>query len=292
MTSLADWKPVYSGKVRELYIPISASNINDATRLLVVATDRVSAFDHVLEPEIPNKGSILTALSRWWFEQFSDIPHHVLEEMPPAEVASRAMVVTPLRMFPIECVVRGYLAGSGWAEYKKKGTVGGIVVPEGLSEGDPLDPPLFTPATKAELGDHDENITFEEMIATVGADDAHSLRELSLAIYRRASTIAQGRGVILADTKLEFGRNPATGVITLADEVLTSDSSRYWDGEKYSAGGIHRLDSFDKQLIRNWLRANWTGSGQPPSLPEDLVDLTRQRYDELLVRLTGAGLTE
>jgi phosphoribosylaminoimidazole-succinocarboxamide synthase len=290
MSTLADWKPMYSGKVRELYIPISASSLDDADLLLVVATDRVSAFDHVLDPEIPQKGSILTALSTWWFNQLSDITHHVLAIAPPADVAGRAMVVTPLRMFPIECVVRGYLAGSGWAEYKKTGTVGGISVPPGLQEGDALDPPLFTPATKAALGDHDENITFEDMVTIVGVEDAGVLRDLSLSIYQRASDIARSRGVVLADTKFEFGRNRDTGAITLADEVLTSDSSRFWDAEKYSAGGIHRLDSFDKQLIRNWLRTNWDGNGQPPSIPAELVELTRQRYEDLLLRLTGAGL--
>lgn len=290
MTTFADWKPIYSGKVRELYIPLLASTLEDADRLLVVATDRISAFDHVLEPEIPGKGIILTTLSAWWFHQLSGVAHHVVDEEPPAELAGRAMVVTPLQMFPIECVVRGYLAGSGWAEYAESGTVGGIHVREGLNEGDPLDEPLFTPATKAAVGDHDENITFEHMIEIVGAEDAQALRKLSLDIYQRAKDIAEPRGVIVADTKFEFGRDKITGAITLADEVLTSDSSRYWDGEKYSSGGIDRLDSFDKQLVRNWLRAEWDGQGTPPHLPEGLVDLTRERYEELLVRLTGQGL--
>jgi phosphoribosylaminoimidazole-succinocarboxamide synthase len=290
VNALDGWRPVYSGKVRELYIPESASSIDDAARLLVLATDRVSAFDHILEPEIPGKGALLTALSSWWFQQLSDIPNHVLDEDPPAAVAGRAMVVKPLTMFPVECVVRGYLAGSGWAEYSEHGTLGGIALRPGLLEGDALDTPVFTPATKAALGDHDENITFERMVDIVGEADAVALRELSLSIYGRAQAIAAERGVIIADTKFEFGRDRATGVITLGDEVLTSDSSRYWDGELYSAGGMNRLDSFDKQLIRNWLRAHWDGNGAPPTLPSELVELTVARYEELLIRLTGSGL--
>lgn len=290
MTSLTDWKPLYSGKVRELHIPISASSLDDADRLLIVATDRISAFDHVLDPEIPGKGVILTALSRWWFNQLPDVVHHVLDEAPPAGLEDRAMVVTPLQMFPIECVVRGYLAGSGWAEYRESGTVGGIEVRGGLKEGDQLDEPLFTPATKAALGDHDENITFERMVEIVGFSDAHALRDASLSIYQRARDIAARRGVIVADTKFEFGRNPTTGAITVADEILTSDSSRYWDGETYSAGGMNRLDSFDKQLVRNWLADNWDREGTPPRVPDNLVELTRQRYQELFDRLTGPGL--
>ena len=286
MSTLEDWTPVYSGKVRELYIPKAASNVSDATKLLIVATNRVSAFDHILTPEIPGKGQILTALSTWWFSQL-DIPNHLLEEKPPLEVKDRAMVVSPLTMFPVECVVRGYLAGSGWKEYQKSSSVCGIKLPSGLAEGDVLPEPLFTPATKAALGDHDENISFEQMVDLLGEKDALALRSLSLDIYTRARDIARERGVILADTKFEFGVHPVTGAITLGDEVLTSDSSRYWDGELYSAGGINRLDSFDKQLIRNWLSKNWDGEGEPPSLPSDLVTHTMNRYRELFQRLTG-----
>ena len=287
MTTLADWKPLYSGKVRELYIPVSASSGDDADRLLMVASDRISAFDHILEPEVPGKGEILTALSSWWFGQLSDVPNHLTGEAPPAELASRSMVVTPLRMFPVECVVRGYLAGSGWKEYVQSQTVGGLPLPAGLSEGDRLPEVLFTPATKAAIGDHDENITYSQMVAIVGDDVASKLKELSLSIYGRASEIARSRGVILADTKFEFGVHPGTGEIALGDEVLTSDSSRYWDGELYTEGGIHRLDSFDKQLVRNWLSAHWSGEGAPPRLPEDLVAHTKARYLELYARLTG-----
>ena len=287
MTTLADWKPVYSGKVRELYIPLLASTIADADRLLMVASDRISAFDHILEPEVPGKGEILTALSAWWFEQLTEVPNHLTGETPPRELAGRAMVVAPLRMFPVECVVRGYLAGSGWKEYVHYQTVGGHVLPPGLSEGDPLPEVLFTPATKAAVGDHDENITFEQMVSIVGGDVAHTLKTLSIAIYRRASEIARRRGIILADTKFEFGVHPVTGEIALGDEVLTSDSSRYWDGNIYTEGGIHRLDSFDKQLVRNWLSAHWSGEGAPPRLPDDLVAHTKARYLELYSRLTG-----
>jgi len=287
MTTLADWKPLYSGKVRELYIPVSASSGEDADRLLMVASDRISAFDHILEPEVPGKGEILTALSSWWFGQLSNVPNHLTGEAPPAELASRSMVVTPLRMFPVECVVRGYLAGSGWKEYVQSQTVGGLPLPAGLSEGDRLPEVLFTPATKAAIGDHDENITYSEMVAIVGDDVASKLKELSLSLYERASDIARSRGVILADTKFEFGVHPGTGEIALGDEVLTSDSSRYWDGELYTEGGIHRLDSFDKQLVRNWLSAHWSGEGLPPRLPEELVAHTKARYLELYSRLTG-----
>ena len=291
MTTLADWKPLYSGKVRELYIPVSASSGDDADRLLMVASDRISAFDHILDPEVPGKGEILTALSAWWFSQLSDVPNHLTGEAPPAELASRSMVVTPLRMFPVECVVRGYLAGSGWKEYVQSQTVGGIPQPSGLSEGDRLPEVLFTPATKAAIGDHDENITYSEMVAIVGDVTATKLKELSLSIYGRATEIARSRGVILADTKFEFGVHPATGEIALGDEVLTSDSSRYWDGELYTEGGIHRLDSFDKQLVRNWLSAHWSGEGAPPRLPDELVAHTKARYLELYSRLTGQAFT-
>jgi phosphoribosylaminoimidazole-succinocarboxamide synthase len=253
----------------------------------MVASDRISAFDHILEPEVPGKGEILTALSSWWFSQLSDVPNHLTGDAPPAELASRSMVVTPLRMFPVECVVRGYLAGSGWKEYVQSQTVGGLPLPAGLSEGDRLPEILFTPATKAAIGDHDENITYAQMVAIVGDDVARKLKELSLSIYGRASEIARSRGVILADTKFEFGVHPGTGDIALGDEVLTSDSSRYWDGELYTEGGIHRLDSFDKQLVRNWLSAHWSGEGAPPRLPEDLVAHTKARYLELYARLTG-----
>lgn len=287
MSAPLGWTPVHSGKVRELYIPESASTISEAPELLMVATDRVSAFDHILSPEIPGKGAILTSLTRWWVSQLPDVPHHLTDTEPPEGLRDRAMVVQPLEMFPVECVVRGYLAGSGWKEYQATSQVCGIDLPAGLSEGDELPEPLFTPATKAAVGDHDENISFPQMIALLGEDDATALRDLSLSLYTRARDIARDRGIILADTKFEFGRNPRTGDITLGDEVLTSDSSRYWDGEVYASGGMNRLDSFDKQLIRNWLLAQWDQTGLPPELPAELVHHTMARYRELYERLTG-----
>ena len=286
MNGLSDWKPVYSGKVRELYIPQSASSLAEADKLLMVATNRVSAFDHILEPEIPRKGELLTTLSLWWFRQFPDIPNHLSEESAPRELAGNAMVVEPLAMFPVECVVRGYLCGSGWKEYQQNRSVCGIALPEGLQEGDRLPEPIYTPATKAALGDHDENITYEQTVDILGADDAAELKRLSLDLYSRAASICEDRGVILADTKFEWGRHPQTGAITLGDEVLTSDSSRYWDGEVYARGGIDRLDSFDKQIVRNWLSDNWDFTGTPPVLPAALIDKTRARYEELISRLT------
>jgi phosphoribosylaminoimidazole-succinocarboxamide synthase len=282
---------VYSGKVRDLYIPTDAVSIDDAELLLVVASDRVSAYDHVLEPGIPGKGELLTTLSLWWFDQLTGIPNHLvgLQADVPAEVAGRAMLVKPLDMFPIECVVRGYLSGSGWLEYQNTQSVCGVPLPAGLANGDRLPEPIYTPAFKAELGEHDENITFERTVELVGVDVATRLRDLSLEIYSRASAIAEARGVILADTKFEFGADRGTGEITLADEVLTSDSSRYWDATAYAAGD--RLASFDKQIVRNWLSANWNttdpDAGPPPELPVEIVERTAARYRELLERLTA-----
>lgn len=287
--TLTGWGLAYSGKVRDLYIPETESNLESSPSMLLVASDRVSAFDHVLSPGIPGKGKLLTALSRWWFDQLSDFPNHLLEIEPPAEVADRAMVVCTLNMLPVECVVRGYLVGSGWAEYEDAGTVCGIPLPDGLSNGDRLPEPLFTPAYKAPLGEHDENISFVQTIELVGEETARDLRDTSLAIFRRASDIAEAEGLILADTKFEFGRNRDTGVLTLGDEVLTSDSSRYWDANTYAAGGPNRLDSFDKQIVRDWLAANWGKTGTPPELPAEIVTRTAERYRELISRLTTAN---
>ena len=280
------WRHVYSGKVRDLYIPETESNLESSPSMLLVASDRVSAFDHVLEPGIPGKGALLTRLSRWWFDQLAEFPNHVLEIEPPPEVADRAMVVRTLNMLPVECVVRGYLVGSGWLEYQVSGTVCGIALPAGLSNGDRLPEPIFTPAYKAPMGEHDENISFDQTVDLVGADTARELRDTSLAIFRRASEIAEAKGLILADTKFEFGRDRDTGELTLCDEVLTSDSSRYWDAATYAAGGPNRLDSFDKQIVRDWLSANWDKTGTPPVLPEAIVAQTADRYRELISRLT------
>jgi phosphoribosylaminoimidazole-succinocarboxamide synthase len=280
------WRHVYSGKVRDLYIPETESDLESSPTMLLVASDRVSAFDHVLEPGIPGKGALLTRLSRWWFDQLAEFPNHVLDFAPPPEVADRAMVVRTLNMLPVECVVRGYLVGSGWLEYQESGTVCGIALPAGLSNGDRLPEPIFTPAFKAPMGEHDENISFDQTVELVGADTARELQDTSLAIFQRATAIAEAKGLILADTKFEFGRNRETGVLTLSDEVLTSDSSRYWDAAAYGAGGPNRLDSFDKQIVRDWLSANWDKSGEPPVLPEAIVTQTADRYRELISRLT------
>ena len=281
------WSHVYSGKVRDLYIPDSESSLETSPSMLLVASNRVSAFDHVLEPGIPGKGSLLTTLSLWWFDRLAEFPNHLLGTEAPADVADRSMVVRTLTMVPVECVVRGFLAGSGWVEYQQSGTVCGIVLPAGLSNGDRLPEPIFTPAYKAPLGEHDENISFEQTVELVGADTAHALRDASLAIFQRASEIAEAKGLILADTKFEFGRNRETGDLTLCDEVLTSDSSRYWDADTYSAGGPNRLDSFDKQIVRDWLSANWDKTGTPPVLPAEIVTQTAARYRELISRLTA-----
>ncbi|UCR88430.1 phosphoribosylaminoimidazolesuccinocarboxamide synthase [Mycetocola spongiae] len=287
---LPGWTHFYSGKVRDLYRPAGVPADAPAPEILVVASDRVSAFDFVLSPGIPEKGALLTSLSNWWFNQLPDVPNHLLPaETIPASVAARSMRAKTLNMFPIEAVVRGYLTGSGWAEYRETQSVCGIPLPAGLKNGDRLPEPLYTPAYKAPLGEHDENISFERSVELVGAEDAAALRDLALDIYRRAAAIAEKRGVILADTKFEFGRNPENGEITLADEVLTSDSSRYWDAEVYATAGdpAARMASFDKQIVRDWLAANWDKTGTPPELPVEIRERTAARYRELLERLTG-----
>ncbi len=275
------WKHVYSGKVRDLY---EAEDPSLHHLILVVASDRVSAFDHVLEPAIPGKGRHLTTLTNWWFDRL-DVPNHLAVEVPvPAEVAGRATVAKKLDMFPIECVVRGYISGSGWKEYQATGSICGVELPEGLTFGGRLPEPIFTPAYKAPLGEHDENITFERCVELVGEDAASALRDLSLDVFKRASELAEKAGLILADTKFEFGIDPATGQITLGDEVLTPDSSRFWSKSAWERG--ERKDSFDKQIVRNWLAENWNQQGQPPALPAEIVDQTADKYAELVERLT------
>jgi phosphoribosylaminoimidazole-succinocarboxamide synthase len=294
---LEGWQHVYSGKVRDLYVPSGSSGLADADRVLVVASDRVSAFDHVLEPGIPGKGELLTTLSLWWFEQLDGVPNHLVPDhtlaatsLIPAAVAGRAMLCKTLDMYPIECVVRGYLTGSGWLEYEAGQTVCGIPLPAGLANGDRLPEPIYTPAWKAPMGQHDENISFERTVELVGADVAAALRDRSLEIFRRASGIAEAAGVILADTKFEFGADRTTGLLTLADEVLTSDSSRYWDATSWTTGTTpaERMASFDKQIVRNWLSAHWDQTGTPPELPAEIVEQTAARYRELLGRLSAA----
>lgn len=276
------WRHVYSGKVRDLY---ESEDANLSHLILVVASDRVSAFDHVLEPEIPNKGKHLTSLTNWWFDRL-DVANHVSHEVEvPAEVVGRATIAKKLEMFPIECVVRGYISGSGWKEYQATGEICGVELPEGLTFGARLPEPIFTPAFKAELGEHDENITFERTAELVGEENAAQLRDLSLAIFKRASELAEQAGLILADTKFEFGVDPATGVTTLGDEVLTPDSSRFWSKSAWLSG--ERKDSFDKQIVRNWLADNWNQTGEPPRLPGEIVAQTADKYAELVERLTS-----
>nr|WP_225224403.1 phosphoribosylaminoimidazolesuccinocarboxamide synthase [Cellulomonas sp. JH27-2] len=296
---MTGWTHTYSGKVRDLYAP----DDSDAGRaivaehgdvVLVVASDRVSAYDNVLSPGVPDKGVVLTQLSLWWFSQLADIvPNHVVSTDVPEPVAGRAMICRRLAMFPVECVARGYLTGSGLAEYRVDGTVTGIELPAGLVDGSRLPEPIFTPATKAELGDHDENVPFSTVAATIGDEPAATLRDLTLRVYARAEAIARERGVILADTKLEFGTDPVTGEVTLGDEVLTPDSSRFWPADEWQPGRAQA--SFDKQFVRDWLTSAASGWDRasdvpPPELPADVVERTRARYLEAYERLTGEPL--
>ena len=286
---LPGWTHFYSGKVRDLYVP-AGSSFAETDRVLVVASDRISAFDYVLTSEIPDKGKVLTQLSVWWFDQLAEIPNHVISTDVPEAVAGRAMVCKKLDMFPIECIARGYLTGSGLAEYQVSQTVCALPLKAGMVDGSKLDPAIFTPSAKAEVGEHDENITFEETAARIGGQQAADLRDATLALYTRAEEIARGRGIILADTKVEFGIDPSNGQITLGDEVLTPDSSRFWDAETYAPGQAQ--PSFDKQYVRDWLTSAESGwdknSGEePPALPAEVIERTRERYIEAYERLTG-----
>jgi len=275
---------VYSGKVRDLY------EYPDG-RMLFVASDRLSAYDWVLPTTIPDKGRVLTAMTLWWFEQLLDlVPNHLLSTDVPEAVAGRAMVTQRLDMFPVECVARGYLAGSGLVDYNATEAVCGNLLPPGLVDGSRLPEAIFTPATKADLGEHDENVDFERVVKTVGVEDAAALRDLTLRIYARAEEIARDRGIIVADTKFEFGRHPTSGEIVLADEVLTPDSSRFWPADRWEPG--HAQPSYDKQYVRDWLTSPASGwdrhSGEaPPPLPNDVVEQTRAKYVEAYQRLTG-----
>jgi len=271
----------HAGKVRELYTGPDGN-------ILMVATDAISAYDYVLDVEIPDKGKVLTGLTLWWFDQLADVvPNHLVSTDVPEAVAGRAMWVEPLDIVPVECIVRGYLTGSGWAEYQASGTVTGIELPAGLHDGSRLDQPIFTPSTKADIGQHDENIDYATMCTITGEALGAAISQASLALYRRAEEIARARGIILADTKFEFGRR-ADGTLVLADEVLTPDSSRYWDLVAWQDGD---LSSFDKQYVRDWLTgpAGWSkSSGQnPPPLAPEVVEATRARYVEAYQMLTG-----
>jgi phosphoribosylaminoimidazole-succinocarboxamide synthase len=283
------------GKVRDVY---DASSPAHPDRLLLVASDRISAYDVVLPTPIPDKGRVLTALSVWWFEQLAPVlasfgaTHHLVSATPgaedgvPAEVAGRAMLVRRLEMLPVECVARGYLSGSGTREYEATGSIRDVALPAGLVEGSRLPEPVFTPSTKAEVGQHDEAMTFAEVVTAVGAQRADQLREVTLALYRRAAEIAAGAGLILADTKFEFGLPPGSDQLVLGDEVLTPDSSRFWPAITWSPGAAQ--PSYDKQFVRDWLTGSgWDKVSPPPEIPADVVAATRDRYVTAYERLTG-----
>ena len=279
---VSGWKHIYSGKVRDLY---ESEDQSQSDLVLIVASDRISAFDNILSPAIPGKGASLTAITNFWFDKL-DVPNHrVAEVAAPSEVSDRATVAKKLEMYPVECVVRGYIAGSGYKEYLATGEICGLKLPSGLKDGDKLPEPIFTPAFKADVGDHDQNIDFEKVVELVGEDVAQKLRSTSIEIYNQASAIAMQAGLVLADTKFEFGKDPKGEAIVLADEVLTPDSSRYWDRAAYEQGNT--VDSFDKQIVRNWLLESWDpeGPNPPPSLSQELVAKVSLRYAELRKKL-------
>ena len=288
--TLADYTHIASGKVRDLY------DI-DGESLLMVVSDRISAYDHVLETPIPDKGRVLTAMSVFFFNELG-VPNHLAaaadDARIPEEVLGRALIVKKLTMVPFECVARGYLSGSALKDYHATGAVCGIALPEGLGEASKLEEAIFTPATKAEIGEHDENITFDAVVEKLGSDLAYKLRAETLDIYLRASTLTEARGLILADTKFEFGVDSGNNLI-LADEVLTPDSSRFWTVEDYEPGKVQ--PSFDKQFVRNWLTSAESGwdresDSPPPPLPDDVVDATRKRYIEAYERISGLSFDE
>ncbi|RHC29442.1 phosphoribosylaminoimidazolesuccinocarboxamide synthase [Collinsella sp. AM36-4AA] len=283
-------RPDSRGKVRDIY--------DAGENLLMVATDRISAFDFILPDEIPFKGEVLNRISAFWFDKFADIVPNHLVSIDPADfpeefaeyrdyLAGRAMLVKKAQTIPIECIVRGYLTGSGKKTYDENGTVCGIQLPEGLTEASKLPEPLFTPSTKAEIGDHDENISFERCCEIVGEDIATQIRDLSLKIYKAAAEYAATRGIIIADTKFEFG--VIDGKVTLIDECLTPDSSRFWPAASYKEGKIQ--PSYDKQFVRNWLKANWDMTGETPHLPAEVIDGTSERYREAFQIITGSQFT-
>jgi phosphoribosylaminoimidazole-succinocarboxamide synthase len=272
---VAGWDHLRTGKVRDLYT-------NSSGEILLVASDRISAFDWVLPTTIPDKGAILTQLSLFWFELLEDIiPNHIITDDVPTQVADRAVIVEPLKMFEIECVARGYLTGSGLVEYKESGAVCGNTLPAGLIDGSKLATPIFTPATKAEIGDHDINIDFDQAASIVGPEHAQSLRDYTIKLYKEAADFAESRGIILADTKFEFGLD-SDGEILLGDEALTPDSSRFWDA-------THKGASFDKQFVRDYLTTSgWDKKSPPPELPAEIVEKTAERYHQAYFTLTGS----
>jgi phosphoribosylaminoimidazole-succinocarboxamide synthase len=275
----SDVELLHSGKVRDVYA--------DGDDLILVASDRVSVYDTVLPTPIPDKGAVLTRLSLWWFDQLADlVPHHVISATDvPEEFAGRAIRCRRLRMVPVECIARGYLTGLGLKEYEKSGSVSGVRLPEGLVEADRLPEPVFTPTTKAPVGEHDEFITYDDVVAEVGADTAAELRRITLEVYSRGARIAAERGIIIADTKIELGWAP-DGTLVLADEVLTPDSSRFWPADSWVPGRVQF--SFDKQYLRNWATGTgWDKQPPAPELPDDVVAMVRARYIEVYERLTG-----
>jgi phosphoribosylaminoimidazole-succinocarboxamide synthase len=293
VTDLPGYRLIGSGKVRDLYAPLDGAD----DVLLMVASDRISAYDHVLPTPVPDKGRVLTAMSIFWFDLLADlVPHHVLaidDERIPRSVLGRALLVRRLAMFPVECVARGYLTGSGLVDYRATGGVCGVALPPGLVEASKLPEPIFTPAAKAELGEHDENISYAGVVSRVGAERAQQLRDVTLAVYARAADHAASRGVLLADTKLEFGL--LGDRLTLGDEVLTPDSSRFWPAAGYAPGRVQ--PSFDKQYVRDWLTgpdSGWdrTADGPPPPLPADVAAATRQRYVEAYELISGRSFDD
>ena len=277
---ITGWKHLRTGKVRDLYT-------NDKKEILLVASDRISAYDWVMPTAIPGKGAVLTQLSLFWFELLEDIiGNHIVSTDVPDAVEDRAIIVQPLTMFDIECVARGYLTGSGWSEYQNNKAVCGNTLPDGLLDGSQLAESIFTPATKAEIGDHDINIDFDGAMSIVGADDAAELRDLTLKLYETAAEFAASRGIIVADTKFEFGRNDK-GQILLGDEALTPDSSRFWEASTWKPGGVQ--PSYDKQFLRDYLvSSGWDRNSPPPELPHEIVENTAQRYEEAFFRITGS----
>jgi phosphoribosylaminoimidazole-succinocarboxamide synthase len=278
--SIPGWTHLRTGKVRDLYT-------NNLNHILLVASDRISAYDWVMPTQIPGKGAVLTQLSLFWFDLLEDIiPNHVVSTDVPDEVEDRAIIVAPLEMFEIECVARGYLTGSGWSEYQKNSKVCGNSLPAGLLDGSQLPTSIFTPATKAEIGDHDINIDFDSAAKIVGADDAQTLKNLTIKLYETAAEFAQSRGIILADTKFEFGRN-SEGEVLLGDEALTPDSSRFWGQSTWKPGGAQ--PSYDKQFLRDYLvTIGWDRNSPPPELPDEIVEKTALRYEEAFFRITGS----
>jgi len=292
--ALPGYAHIYSGKVRDLYAPLDpASGEPRPDQLLLVASDRMSAYDFVLESPIPDKGAVLTQMSLWWFEQLEDlVPNHVLSTDVPSEVADRAVLVKRLQMLPVECVARAYLTGGGLGEYRQTGTVSGVRLPEGLVDGSRLAEPVFTPSTKAPVGQHDQPMTYEEVETEIGPALAAEVRDLTTAILARGNEIAAERGILIADTKVEFGLEG--DAILLADEVLTPDSSRFWPAEGWQPGRAQ--PSYDKQFVRDWLTSEASGwdrssDSPPPPLPDDVVEQTRAKYIEAYERLTGRRFT-